>query len=110
MAAPLEDATHEEQRAGIRFLAADGVKPNEVYRRMSALYGSSCLNQINVCKWIERFKEGSTSVKDEPRQGTLEVNTPEKQQAVNDLILAERRITIEEMPSSWTYPQVEFIT
>ena len=43
-------------------------------------------------------EEGHTSVKDEPRQGRpSEVNTPEKQQAVNDLILAERRITVEEV-------------
>ena len=58
MAAPLEDVTHEEQRAVIRFLAAECVKPSEVYRRMSAQYGSSYLNQRNVYKWIERFKEG----------------------------------------------------
>ena len=90
--------THEEQRAVIRFLAAEGVKPSEVYRRMSAQYGRSCLNQRNVYKWIERFKEGRTSIKDAPRQERpSEVNTPEKQQAVNDLILAERRITVEEI-------------
>ena len=98
MAAPLEDVTHEEQRDVIRFLSAEGVKPSEVYRRMSAQYGSSCLNQRNVYKWIKRFKEGRTSIKDEPRQGRpSEVNTPEKQQAVNDLVLAERRLTVEEI-------------
>ena len=98
MAAPLEGVTHEEQRAVIRFLAAEGIKPSEVYRKMSAQYGSSCLNQRNVYKWIKRFKEGRTSIKDEPRQGRpSEVNPPEKQQAVNDLILAERRITVEEI-------------
>ena len=93
MVAPLEDATHEEQRAMIRFPAAEGVvKPSEVNKRMSAQYGSSYLNQRNVYKWMERFKEGRTSIKDEPRQGMpSEVNTPEKQQAVNDLILAEWR-------------------
>ena len=82
----------------IRFLAAEGVKPSEVYRRMSAQYRSRCLNQSNVYKWIERFKEGRTSIKDEPRQGRpSEGNTPEKQQAVKDLILAERRITVNEI-------------
>ena len=49
-------------------------------------------------KWIERFKEGRTSIIEESRQGRpSEVNTPEKQQAINDLILAERRITVEEI-------------
>ena len=46
---------------------------------------------------MERFK-GHTSIKDEPRQGRpSEVNTPEKQQALNDLILAEKKITVEEI-------------
>ena len=45
MAAPLEDATHEEQKALIRFLAAAGIKLNEVYRRISVQYGSSCLTK-----------------------------------------------------------------
>ena len=98
MAAPLEDATHEEQRAVIRFLAAEGAKLNEVDTRMSVQYGNSCLNQRNVYKWMERFKEGRICIKDEPGQGRpSEMNTPEKQQAVSDLILAERRITVEEI-------------
>ena len=45
MAAPLEDTTHEEQRAVIRFLAAEGAILNEVDTRMSVQYGNSCLNQ-----------------------------------------------------------------
>ena len=54
MAASLEDKTHEEQRAVIRFLTAEDIKPSEVYRRMSSQYVSSCLNQRNVYIWIER--------------------------------------------------------
>ena len=47
---------------------------------------------------MERFKEGRISIKDEPRPGRpSEVNTPKKQQAVNDLILTERRINVEEI-------------
>ena len=65
---------------------------------MSVQYESSCLNQRNVYKWIEIFKEGHTSIKDEPRPGRpFEVNTAGKKQAVNDLILVERRITVEEI-------------
>ena len=44
------------------------------------------------------IKEGRTSINEEPRHGRpSDVNTPEKLQAVNDLILAERRITVEEI-------------
>ena len=38
----MEDATHEEKRAVVRFLAAEGVKPSKVYRRMFAQYGGIC--------------------------------------------------------------------
>ena len=59
---------------------------------MTAQYESSCLNQ-KMCKWIERFKEGYTSIKDELRQGRpSDVNIPEKQQAVNDLILVVQQL------------------
>ena len=51
-----------------------------------------------MCIWIERFKQGCTSIKDEPGQGRLsDVSKPKKQQAVKDLILAEWRITVEEI-------------
>ena len=32
----------DDKRAVVRFLAAEGVKPSNVYRRMSAQYWSSC--------------------------------------------------------------------
>ena len=56
MAAPLEDTTHEEQRAVIRFLAAEGVKPSEVYRECLPSMGSNCLNQRNVNGWRDLKK------------------------------------------------------
>ena len=34
MAALLETCTREEQRSVIRFLRSEGVKPNEIHRRM----------------------------------------------------------------------------
>ena len=49
MAAPLEEPTHEEHIALIRFLASEGLKPSEVYIRMCGLYGSSSLNQ-KICR------------------------------------------------------------
>ena len=53
---------------------------------------------LNTTVGQHRVKEGHTSIKDEPRQGRpSDVNTPEKQEAVNDFILAERRITVEEI-------------
>ena len=58
MAAPLEDPTHEEQIALTRFLAAEGLKPSEVYVRMSAQYGSSSLNQKRCRNGLRDLKKG----------------------------------------------------
>ena len=58
MTAPLEDATNEEQSAVVRFLAVEDVKPSEVYRRMSAQYGWSCLNQRMCINGSRDLKKG----------------------------------------------------
>jgi hypothetical protein len=51
------------------FLWAEGVPGAEMHRRMSMQYGNSVMLQRTVCKWIERFKNGLTSVKHEEGTG-----------------------------------------
>jgi hypothetical protein len=48
----------------MRFLWAEGVKSAEIHCRMLAQYGARIRHQRNIYKWIERFKEGRTSVTD----------------------------------------------
>jgi hypothetical protein len=57
--------TKEEQRAVILLLWAEGVPGAEMHRRISAQYGNSVVSQRMVYKWIERFKNGRTSIKHE---------------------------------------------
>lgn len=49
---PLSKSTHEEQRAVIRFLLSEKMKPCEIYKRMLAQYGA----------WTEKFGNGRESV------------------------------------------------
>jgi hypothetical protein len=65
MAAPLSDCTIEEQHTVVRFLWAEGVKSAEIHCRMLAQYGARTMHQQKIYEWIERFKEGRTSVMDE---------------------------------------------
>jgi hypothetical protein len=67
MAAPLSDCTIEKQRAIVRFLWAEGVKSAANHRRMLAQYGARTKHQRKIYEWIERVKEGRTSVMDESR-------------------------------------------
>jgi hypothetical protein len=64
MAAPLRNCTIEE-RAVVRFLWAEGVKSVEIHHWMLAQYGVCIMHQQKIYEWIERFKEGRTSVTDE---------------------------------------------
>jgi transposase len=69
MEAPLCDCTISEQRAVIRFLWAEGLKPSEIRRRMLVQYGDKCIGQRKVYEWVERFKNGRTNVTGEDQSG-----------------------------------------
>ncbi|CAK9809161.1 Mariner Mos1 transposase [Anthophora quadrimaculata] len=58
-----------EVRAVIRFLNAKGEKPSEIHRQLKEVYGESCMNIKNVCKWCREFAAGRTEVHDEERSG-----------------------------------------
>jgi hypothetical protein len=55
----------KEQQAVLRFLWAEGLPCAEMHRRMSVQDENSVVLQQSVCKWIERFKHGHTSIKHE---------------------------------------------
>jgi transposase len=92
MAAPLSDCTIEEQRAVVRFLWAEGVKSVEIRHRMLTQYGTRTMNQRKIYEWIQRFKEGKTSVTDESRSGRPSTSHMDQNiQGVDALIREERR-------------------
>ena len=62
MAGPLFVCTKEEQRSVIRFLWSEAVSGAEIHRRLSAQYRNSVLPQRSVYEWLEKFKNGRTSV------------------------------------------------
>jgi hypothetical protein len=84
-------------RSVIRFLNAEGDKPVEIYTRMLAKYGASCMSKTQVYEWVQKFKNGVQSVEDSPRPGQARrVVTPEMIAAVDGLIRENRRLTISE--------------
>jgi hypothetical protein len=62
---PLFICTKEQQRAVICVLWAEGVPGAEMHRRISVQYGNSVVSQWKVYKWLERFRNGGTSIKHE---------------------------------------------
>jgi len=47
-----------KQRAVIEFLTAEKAPPNEIHRRMQAVYGDQCVDVSTVRCWVRRFKDG----------------------------------------------------
>ncbi len=95
---PLLISTFEERRSMIRFLLAENIKPCEIYRRMQSQYGSSCMNSSSFYSWVEKFKNGRTSIETEQRSGRpIEISTSEVMKNIERLILEDRRISVEEI-------------
>jgi hypothetical protein len=90
MAALLSICTKEEQCSVIRFLWSEGVSGAEIHRRLSAQYGSSVLLQWSVNKWIEKFKNGHTSVTHEEGAGRPSTATTDDDiERVHDMVLLD---------------------
>jgi hypothetical protein len=84
MAAPLSVCTKEEQRSVIRFLWPEGVSGAETHRRLSAQYGNSVLPQRGVYEWIEKLKNGRTSVTHEEEAGRPSTATTDNIERVRE--------------------------
>lgn len=100
MAGRLETYSKEEVRSIIRFLHSKGENPSEIHRQISEVYGEGCMCKAQVYNWVEKFKKGVASVHDadRPERGKTAV-TPEKIEAVDNLIRQNRRFTIDEIAS-----------
>jgi histone-lysine N-methyltransferase SETMAR len=89
MAVPLAVCTVEEQRANIRFLWSEGVKPLEIYRRMLQKYGDACIDESRVYEWVDAFKNGRTSIRDYKRSGRPSTAITDEKVGRSDAIISE---------------------
>ncbi|CAI9584101.1 unnamed protein product [Staurois parvus] len=51
-----------EQHVVMKLLVNEGIKPADIYRRLQAHYNK-------IFEWCKRFKDGHTSVSDDPSRG-----------------------------------------
>jgi len=85
-------------RAVIQFLTLEGKKPQEIFDRMGNVYGTSAPCYTTVKKWAAEFKRGRQSLEDDPRAGRpVEVTTHEMCEAVERVVLENRRVKVTEI-------------
>ena len=101
MNTPLAVCTKEEQRAVVRFFWSEGESGAKIHPRLLRQYGDSALSRRSVHEWIEKFESGRTSVTHEEGAGRKSTSTTdEKIQQAREMVLANRRVTIDELASS----------
>jgi transposase len=82
----------------IRFLLSEGVSGAEIHRRLSAQYGNSVLQQRSVYEWIEKLKNGRTSVTHEEGAGRPSTATTDDNiERLRDVTLLDRQLTVGEV-------------
>jgi len=88
-----------EQREMMKFLVNEGVKPADIYRRLQAQYGDETLSHSKTFEWCKCFKDGRTSISDDPGHGGSQPTAviPVNIQRVERLILDNRCITCHEI-------------
>ena len=83
------------------FLWSEGVPGAEIHRRLSTQYRDSALPRRSVYEWIEKFKSGWINMTHEHGAGRLSTSTTdEKIQQAREMVLANRRVAIDEVACS----------
>ena len=88
-----------EQCVVMTFLVKEGVKPVVICRILQAQYGDETLSHSKTAEWCKHFKDGCTSVSDDPSCAGSHPTAviPLNIQHVERLILDNPRITCHEI-------------
>ena len=96
MEVPIAATARCEVRAVIRFLNTKGVKPIQIHRQLTEVYGESCMDVKNVRKWCREFTAGHTEIHDEERSGRPSISD-EIVAKVEQIMRQDRRINLDDL-------------
>lgn len=87
--------TKLELRGVIRFLWAQGKRPAQIHREMTAVYGDDFMSLENVCKWVAQFADNRTSLDESGNSGRPRTSvTPANSARVESMVQEDRRRTL----------------
>ncbi|PNF14609.1 hypothetical protein B7P43_G12122 [Cryptotermes secundus] len=87
-----------EQRFCIKFCFKLGKTAAETHQMLKQAFDDKSLGQTQTYDWYKRFKNGRISTDDDDRSGRPSTGTtPENVAEVRDLILQNRRLTIQDL-------------
>ena len=84
------------QRAVIEFLVKEEIPAAEIHQRFQRAYGNLCMCASSVRRWVKHFKDGNTSIQDEPRSVRPRTASTEcNKERVDEIIQDDRRVTVD---------------
>jgi len=57
------------QCAVIEFPVKGEIPAADIHHRLQRVYGDVCMGASSVRRWVKHFKDGNTSIQDQPRSG-----------------------------------------
>ena len=89
-----------EQRAIIKLLTAKGENPISIHQQLVTVSKTAVMDVKNVRKWQKLFRNGRESCDDATRSGRPVTSTTDAVVAVEQLIMKDRRITVDEIATA----------
>jgi len=84
------------QRAVIEFLVKQEISAADFHHRLQRLYGDMCMGASSDRRWVEHFKDGNTSIQDQPRSGRPRtVSTEPDKKRLDEIIKEDRCVTLD---------------
>ena len=83
------------RRAVIEFLVKEEIPAAEIHQRLQRTYGSVCVGASSVRRWVKHFKDGNTSIQNQPRSGRPRLASTEHNERVDEIIQGDRRVTVD---------------
>jgi len=84
------------QRSVFEFLVKEEIPAVEIHQRLQRAYESVCMGVSSVRRWVKHFKEGNTSIQDQPRSGRPRTDSTERnKESVDETIQGDRRVTVD---------------
>jgi transposase len=79
----------------------------DIHKEMFPVYSAKCLSRKVVQNWVEKFSQERSKVADNARPGRpVEIATEATVQRVEELIRADRRMTIDSVATELWCPMV----
>jgi transposase len=82
-----------------------GINAKDIYKEIFSVYGAKCLSRKAVRNWVEKCSQGRSKVADDARPDRpVEIATEKTAQRVEELIRADKRITIDSAATALECP------